>query len=62
MLGLGRLWGKGGAFCLILLAMSAAISGLIYFFLIRDKYDARLKRMMRKKKRQERLLLEAREN
>ena len=34
MLGFGRLWGWGGDFCLILLTLSATISGLIYFFFI----------------------------
>lgn len=51
ILGMGNAYDRASAFCLILLALSASISGLIYFFLIRDKYDARLKRIARKEKR-----------
>ena len=49
ILGMGNAYDRASAFCLILLAMSAVISALIYFFLIRDKYDAKLKRQMKKK-------------
>ena len=49
ILGMGSAYDRASAFCLILLAMSAVISALIYFFLIRDKYDAKLKRQMKKK-------------
>jgi multiple sugar transport system permease protein len=49
ILGMGSAYDRASAFCLILLAMSAVISALIYFFLIRDKYDAKLNRQMKKK-------------
>ena len=49
ILGMGNAYDRASAFCLILLALSAVLSGLIYFFLIRDKYDAKLKRQMKKK-------------
>ena len=49
ILGMGNAYDRASAFCLILLAMSAVISAGIYFFLIRDKYDARLKRQLKKK-------------
>ncbi len=53
ILGMGNAYDRASAFCLILLAMSAAISGIIYFVLIRDRYDAKLKRLNRKAKREE---------
>ena len=56
ILGMGNAYDRASAFCLILLAMSAAISGIIYFVLIRDRYDAKLKRLNRKAKREERRL------
>lgn len=37
-------------------AMSTAISGIIYYVLIRDRYDAKLRRLNRKAKREERRL------
>lgn len=49
ILGMGNAYDRASAFCLVLLAISAVMSGLIYFFLIRDKYDARLKRQMKRK-------------
>lgn len=51
ILGLGSAYDRASAFCLIMLAISAVLSGLVYFFLIRDKYDAKLKRQMKKKLR-----------
>jgi len=56
VVGFGSAYDRGSAFCLILLAMSAIISGLIYFFLIRDRYEAKLAREIRKEKRMERRL------
>lgn len=52
ILGMGNAYDRASAFCLILLALSAVLSGLIYFFLIRDKYDARIKRQMKKAERE----------
>ena len=49
ILGMGNAYDRASAFCLVMLAMSAAMSALVYFFLIRDKYDAKLKRQMKKK-------------
>ena len=54
ILGFGNAYDRASAFCLILLAISAVMSALIYFFFIRDRYDAKLKRQMRKAERQSR--------
>ena len=56
ILGMGNAYDRASAFCLILLALSASISGLVYFTLLRDRYEVQLKRRLRKEKRQERLL------
>lgn len=55
LLSRGSAYGKASAFCIILLGISAITCGLIYFFLIRDKYDAKLKRAIRKEKLKEKL-------
>lgn len=49
ILGMGSAYDRASAFCLVMLAMSAVMSAIVYFFLIRDKYDAKLKRQMKKK-------------
>lgn len=49
ILGMGNAYDRASAFCLVMLAMSAAMSALVYFFLIRDKYDAKMKRQLKKK-------------
>ena len=54
MLGMGQVWDRASAFSLVLFALSAIISGFIYFFLIRDRYEAKLARIRRKEKREER--------
>lgn len=51
LLGFGNAWDRASAFSITLLILSATISGLIYFFLIRDKYDAKLKRLNRKREK-----------
>lgn len=52
----GNAYDRASAFCLVLFAISVTLSGIIYFFLIRDKHDAKLKRLIRKEKREERRL------
>ena len=56
ILGMGSAYDRASAFCLILLAISAAISGLVYFTLIRDRYEAKLKRLQRKEEKERRKL------
>ncbi|MCR5328110.1 MAG: sugar ABC transporter permease [Saccharofermentans sp.] len=56
LLNAGKVWDRSSAFCLVMLVISAAISGLIYFTLIRDRYEAKLQRQIRKEKREERRL------
>ena len=56
LLGAGSVWDRASAFCLVMLVISAAVSGLIYFTLIRDRYEAKLQRQIRKEKREERRL------
>ena len=54
VLGMGSAFDRASAFCLIMLALSASISGLIYFFLLRDKYEVKLKRQLRAEKKRQR--------
>ena len=56
LIGAGKVWDRASAFCLIMLVLSAGVSGLIYFVLIRDRYEAKLQRQIRKEKREERRL------
>jgi multiple sugar transport system permease protein len=58
LLGMGNAWDRASAFCLIMLGLSVAISGLIYFTLIRDRYETKLARRIRKEKRMQKLLAE----
>ena len=60
ILGFGSAYDRASAFCLLLLALSATISGIVYFTLIRDKYEAKLARQIRKEKRMARLQAEQR--
>ena len=60
ILGFGNAYDRASAFCLILLALSAGISSIIYFTLIRDKYEAKLARQRRREKRMARLQAEHR--
>ena len=55
ILGMGNAYDRASAFCIIMLALSAAISGLVYFLLLRDRYEVELKRRMRKEKRMQKL-------
>lgn len=59
MLSMGQVWDRASAFSLVLFALSVIISGFIYFFLIRDRYEAKLARLRRKEKREERRLARA---
>lgn len=60
LLGMGpNGYAKGAAFCLVLLILSAIISGIIYFFLIRDRYEAKLKRKYKRELREEKKRLAA---
>ena len=56
LLAAGSVWDRASAFCIIMLILSAAISGIVYFTLIRDRYEAKLQRQIRKEKRVERRL------
>ena len=47
----GNLWDRASALSLVLMVISAAVSGLIYFLLIRDRYEAKLRRMNRKEEK-----------
>jgi len=50
-IGMGSAYDRASAFCLVMLAFSATISGLIYFLLIRDRYEAKQRRLMRKEEK-----------
>ena len=45
ILGMGSAYDRASAFCIILLIISAAISGLVYFIFIRDRSEAALRKM-----------------
>lgn len=53
ILGFGNAYDRASAFCLLLLAASAILSVLIYFIFIRDRYDAKLKRQLKKAQKME---------
>ena len=47
----GNAWDRASAFSIVLMLISAAVSGLIYFLLIRDRYEAKLRRKLRKEQK-----------
>ena len=54
LLGFSGVYDRASAFCLFLLAISGVICAIIYFVLIRDRYEARLQKQIRKEQREER--------
>ena len=51
--GMGSAYDRASAFCLILLLISASISGIVYFIFIRDRSEAELKKIAKANKKAE---------
>ncbi len=54
LLRMGKAWDRASAFSILLFLVSALLSAIIYFTLIRDRYEAKLARIRRKEKREQR--------
>ena len=59
LLQMGKAWDRASAFSILLFLVCALLSAIIYFTLIRDRYEAKLARLRRKEKREERRLSRA---